>query len=155
MQGYRAYRDRSKKTALQNKEREARKDEDRLVAPSLYINLKHIRRAAHKVKAAGVDPAAVSPLVYNIYESDKVKMSMRCLILDKNTNRWFIYYEGGIINTFKDSPKFKEIILNDMFRVSKSLNYILPGMPEIIYVPPVLYISLKEIKHTDEDKLQD
>lgn len=147
MQGYRAYRDRSKKTALQNKEREARKDEDRLVAPSLYINLKHIRRAAHKVKAAGVDPAAVSPLVYNIYESDKVKMSMRCLILDKNTNRWLIYYEGGIINTFKDSPKFKEIILNDMFRVSKSLNYILPGMPEIIYVPPVLYISLKEIKY--------
>lgn len=80
---------------------------------------------------------------------------MRCLILDKNTNRWFIYYEGGSINTFKDSAKFKETILNDMFRVSKSLNYILPGMPEIIYVPPVLYISLKEIKHTDEDKLQD
>lgn len=150
MQGYRAYRDRSKKTALQNKEREARKDEDRLVSPSLYINLKHIKRAAHKIKAAGIDPAAVSPIVYNLY-----RPSARCFILDKNTNRWFIYYEGGSINNFKDLSKFKEIILNDMFKVSKSLNYILPDMPEIIYVPPVFYITLEEIKNINEDKLQD
>lgn len=155
MQGYRAYRDRSKKTALQNKEREARKDEDRLVAPSLYVNLKYIKRAAHKIKAVGVDPAAVSPIVYNLYESDRFRLSVRCFILDKNTNRWFIYYEGGSINNFKDLPKFKEIILNNMFRVSKRLNYILPGMPEIIYVPPMFYIPLEEIKDTNEDKLQD
>lgn len=155
MQGYRAYRDRSKKTALQNKEREARKDEDRVVAPSLYINLKYIKRAARKIKAVGVDPAAVSPIVYNIHDVDRCRMDIRCLILNKNTNRWLMYDEvKDIISNFTELSKFKEIVLNSMFRVSKRLNYILPDMPEIVYVPPVLYMPLEKIKCTDEDKLQ-
>lgn len=156
MQGYRAYRDRSKKTALQNKEREDRRDEDRLVSPSFYINPKYLKRTVRKIKAVGLNPAAVSPLVYNIHESNVSRPNIRCFILDKNTNRWFIDDKGkGSISNIKELPKFKEIVLNNMFRVSKRLNYILPDMPDIIYVPPVLYIPLEEIKYTDEDKLQD
>lgn len=156
MQGYRAYRDRSKKTALQNKEREAGRDEDRMVSPSFYISPKYLKRTVHKIKAAGIDPAAVSPIVYNLREANSGRQNIRCLILDKNTNRWFIDNKGkDSISNIKELPKFKEIVLNNMFRVSKRLNYILPGRPEIIYVPPVFYIPLEEIKHADEDKLQD
>ena len=127
-----------------------------MVSPSFYISLKYLKRAVHKIKAAGVDPAAVSPMLYNLYESNRCRQDLRCLILDKNTNKWIIYDEGrGTISNLKGLSKFKEIFLNNMFIVSKRLNYILPDTPEIMYVPPVLHMPLEEIKYTDEYKLQD
>ena len=155
MQSYRAYRDRSKKTALQNEKRKAREDEDRVGKTCFIATPEAVDRCLKKAMATGLSPVAISPTALPC-EWRKMELRTRnSFILDKDSNEWLFLSETKIREMRKVEHALKSVILYNMLQDSKRWKRYVPGTDNILYLPPVLYRPLIELNITDEDPIQD
>ena len=153
MQSYRAYRDRSKKAAIQNEKRKARENEDRVGSTCFIVTPDAINRCLKMAMATGTSPVAISPAPLYNEQRDMALYTQRCLVLDKDSNKWLSILKGKIQNIRDIEHILQGILLDNMLQNSKRWKRYVPGTDNIIYVPPVLYRPLIELNITDEDKL--
>ena len=103
--------------------------------------------------ATGTSPVAISPAPLYNEQRDMALYTQRCLVLDKDSNKWLSILKGKIQNIRDIEHILQGILLNNMLQDSKRWKRYVPGTDDILYVPPVLYRPLIELNTTDEDKL--
>lgn len=104
--------------------------------------------------ATGTSPVAISPVALFKEQYDGTLYTQRCLVLDKDSNKWLSILKGKIQNVRDIEHILQDILLNNMLQSSRRWNRYVPGTDNILYVPPILYRPLIELNITDEDPIQ-
>ena len=103
--------------------------------------------------ATGTSPVAISPVALPNEQRDMALYTHRCLVLDRDSNKWLSIVKGKIQNIRDIEHTLQSILLSNMLQHSKRWERYVPGTDNVLYVPPVLYRPLIELNITDEDSI--